>query len=231
VTRADSSDDDSVALRCQGITHEYHVSGQSVHALTDVAVSVERGQVTALVGPSGSGKSTLLRILACQARPQAGTVEIAGIETTVLSARQRRTLRRAHIGYVYQDPADNLLDYLTVAEHLTLGARLRGSDDDGRKLLGVLGMDDRIGHYPRQLSGGEQQRVALAFAAVGEPTLLVTDEPTAQLDRGSARLVVGALRRLADHGHTVLVATHDPDVSGVAERVVELADGRVECPQ
>jgi ABC-type lipoprotein export system ATPase subunit len=222
---------EALALRCQGITHEYHVSGQSVHALTDVAVSARRGEVTALVGPSGSGKSTLLRILACQDRPEAGTVEIAGIETTTLSARGRRALRRTHVGYVYQDPADNLLDYLTVAEHLTLGARLRGSDDDGLELLGLLGMADRIGHYPRQLSGGEQQRVALAFAAVGEPTLLVADEPTAQLDRASAHLVVDALRRLADRGHTVLTATHDPEVSGAADRVVELVDGRAEGAQ
>jgi ABC-type lipoprotein export system ATPase subunit len=219
--------DDGPAVLGHGITHHYPTRTRPVPALDEVDVTVERGGVTALVGPSGSGKSTLLRILACLERPETGSVEIAGVETTRLPARARRALRRTHIGYVYQDPADNLLDYLTVAEHLTLGARLRGSADDGRKLLEILGLADRIGHYPRRLSGGEQQRTALAFAAVGSPTLLVADEPTAQLDRVSGRRVVTALRELADHGHTVLVATHDPEVSDTADRVVELVDGRV----
>jgi ABC-type lipoprotein export system ATPase subunit len=214
-------------LHGTGITHTYPTRGQAVSALTAVDVSAARGRITALVGPSGSGKSTLLRILACLVRPQAGSVEIAGVETTGLSARERRALRRTHIGYVHQDPADNLLGYLTIAEHLKLGAQLRKSDDNGRDLLAGLGLGERIDHYPRHLSGGEQQRAALAFAAVGDPTLLVTDEPTAQLDRASGSRVAKALRRLADQGHTVLVATHDPEVSETADRLIELVDGRV----
>ena len=213
---------DDAAVRGRGITHHYQTRSRPVPALNGVDVTVERGKITALVGPSGSGKSTLLRILACLERPEAGTVEVAGVETTRLAPRERRALRRAHIGYVYQDPAENLLDYLTVAEHLTLGARLRGIADDGRKLLEILGLDDRLGHYPRRLSGGEQQRVALARAMVA------SDEPTAQLDRAAGRRVVEALRRLSDHGHTVLVATHDPEVSEAVDCIVELVDGQVE---
>jgi putative ABC transport system ATP-binding protein len=220
--------DDTPALRGTGITHDYPTRGEAVAALSNVDMVVERGKITALAGPSGSGKSTLLRILACLVRPSAGTVEIAGVYTTGLSARQRRALRRTHIGYVHQDPADNLLGYLTVAEHLVLGARLRRSTDDGRKLVEILDLGERTGHYPHQLSGGEQQRVALAFAAVGDPTLLIADEPTAQLDRVSARRVVEAVRQLADHGHTVLVATHDPDLIGMSDETIDLVDGRTE---
>ncbi|WP_307849568.1 ABC transporter ATP-binding protein [Qaidamihabitans albus] len=212
-------------LSCTGVTHGYRVDGRTVRALSAVDATVERGVVTALVGPSGSGKSTLLRILACLERPEAGTVEITGIETTRLPARRRRALRRAHVGYVFQDPADNLFGYLTVAEHLTLGARLRKTTVEPGDVLADLGLGARAGHYPRELSGGEQQRVALAFAAAGDPTLLVADEPSAQLDRAATARVVAALRRLAARGHAVLVATHDPEVSAAADHTIELVDG------
>jgi putative ABC transport system ATP-binding protein len=226
---ADSGTADSgTAVRARGISHAFPTAGQVVRALTDVDVDVARGAVTALVGPSGSGKSTLLRILACLQRPERGSVALAGIETTALSARARRALRRTHIGYVFQDPADNLLDYLTVGEHLTLGARLRGNTGTSvpQEILHALGLADRVDHHPRELSGGEQQRAALAFAAAGSPTLLVADEPTAQLDPTATGRVLDALRRLADHGHAVLAATHDPQVGAIADRVVELVDGR-----
>ncbi|PRX43440.1 putative ABC transport system ATP-binding protein [Prauserella shujinwangii] len=219
---------DAPALRCAGVGHGYPVDGRVVRVLSGVGLTAERAAVTALTGPSGSGKSTLLRILACLERPDEGTVEVAGTEAARLPARRRRALRRAHVGYVFQDPADNLLDYLTAAEHLALGARLRGAGTDAagaRAVLDALGLGHRAAHRPRQLSGGEQQRLALAFAAAGDSALLVADEPTAQLDRSATGLVLDALRHLAGRGHAVVVATHDPQVRGVADQVIELRDG------
>jgi ABC-type lipoprotein export system ATPase subunit len=215
------------ALSCAGLTHHYPASDHDVPALHDVALSAARGRVTALVGPSGSGKSTLLRILACLDRPTHGTVEVDGVDATALSARRRRELRRHRLGYVFQNPTDNLLGYLTVDEHLDLATRLRRTGPAGGELLDALGLADRRAHYPRQLSGGEQQRVALAFAAAGEPSALLADEPTAQLDRASAHLVGEALHRLAALGHAVVVATHDPELTAVADDVHELVDGRI----
>ncbi|MDQ0380391.1 ABC transporter ATP-binding protein [Amycolatopsis thermophila] len=221
---------DERSLWCEGVGYDYPTPShhsESVRALSDVALSVHRGAITAVVGPSGSGKSTLLKILACLERPEEGRVWIDGTEVTALSARARRAIRRARVGYVFPDPADNLLDYLTVAEHLALAARLRGRDTGAGRVLGTLGLEHRRDHVPRRLSGGEQQRLALAFAAVGEPAVVVADEPTAQLDRASAARAVEALRGLADRGQAVLLATHDPEVSRAADRVVELVDGRL----
>jgi ABC-type lipoprotein export system ATPase subunit len=215
------------ALRCSGLTHRYPASDHDVPALHDVGLSAARGRVTALVGPSGSGKSTLLRILACLDRPTHGTVEVGGVDATALSARRRRELRRHQLGYVFQNPIDNLLGYLTVEEHLSLATRLRGTAAADGELLDALGLSGRRTHYPRQLSGGEQQRVALAFAAAGDPAALLADEPTAQLDRASAHLVGEALHRLAALGHAVVVATHDPELTAVADDVHELVDGRI----
>jgi ABC-type lipoprotein export system ATPase subunit len=139
-------------------------------------------------------------------------------------------MRRTRLGFLYQSPADNLLEYLTVAEHLALGAALRGLDTHDPQqaaLLDRLGLADRADHHPRQLSGGEQQRTAIAFAAIGPPALLVADEPTGQLDHHTADEVVAALRVMATTGVAVVAATHDPAVARQADRVVQLRDGQV----
>ncbi|WP_240691275.1 MULTISPECIES: ABC transporter ATP-binding protein [Amycolatopsis] len=214
------------AVRGTGLTHSYRTAGRSLTALHEVSIAAAHGRITALVGPSGSGKSTLLRLLACLERPDEGRVEVGGTDVTALSARARRAVRRRRIGYVFQNPVDNLLDYLTVQEHLELAAKMRGTGLS-LALLERLGLDHRRGHRPRQLSGGEQQRTALAFAAVGDPDAVLADEPTAQLDRSSAGLVAEAFRALAESGQTVVVATHDPVLAEAADDVVELVDGRV----
>ncbi|MFI5612711.1 ATP-binding cassette domain-containing protein [Amycolatopsis sp. NPDC051903] len=215
------------ALSCVDVHQTYHTATHEVAALQGVSVSAAPARVTALVGPSGSGKSTLLRVLACLERPVRGTVEVAGVDATALSARGRRGLRRKRLGYVFQNPVDNLLGYLTVDEHLELAARLRGSGPASGELLDALGLGHRRASLPNALSGGEQQRVALAFAAAGDPAALLADEPTAQLDRASAHLVADAVRRLASLGHAVVVATHDPTLVSAADDVFELVDGRI----
>jgi putative ABC transport system ATP-binding protein len=219
------------AVVCQEVTRSYRVDGSTVDALRGVTFSVPAGAVTALVGPSGSGKSTLLRLLACVDRADAGVVAIDGVNVTRLSRAGRVRLRRRRLGFMFQNPADNLLPYLSVRQHLELGAQLRGrprTDPQIDVLLTRLGLADRRDHLPSQLSGGEQQRVAVAFAAVGPPTLLVADEPTGQLDHHTVDSVLDAFAVMANLGIAVVAATHDPSVAGRADRVIRMRDGQVE---
>jgi putative ABC transport system ATP-binding protein len=217
------------AASCRNVTRVYRSASGPVHALKSVSVGLPPGKVTAIVGPSGSGKSTLLRILAALDRPTEGEVDIAGASLAVLSRRSRRDLRRRHIGFVFARPADNLVPYLTAIELVRLAADIRGVDagDQPDALLDDLGLGHRKGHRPVEMSGGEQQRLALAAAVVGDPALVLADEPTAELDRASARLLVEALHGLAARGTGLAVATHDPVVVEAADRVVRIADGGV----
>jgi ABC-type lipoprotein export system ATPase subunit len=217
-------------VSCRGVVRRYRVDGSSVVALRGLTLDLARGTVTTLVGPSGSGKSTLLRLLACIDRPDEGTISIDGTDVVRLSRGGRIRLRRRRLGFMFQGPADNLLGYLTVREHLQLGARLRGlstRDTQVDMLLDRLGLADRAGHRPSQLSGGEQQRVAIAFAALGPPALLLADEPTGQLDHTTVDSVLDAFAVLAEAGAAVVAATHDPAVARRADRVVHMRDGQV----
>jgi len=201
-----------------------------VAALAGVSLEVPRGSFTALVGPSGSGKSTLLRLIGCVDRADGGSLRIDGTEVADLSRRGRTRLRRRRLGFMFQAPADNLLGYLTVRQHLELGAQLRGlSKRDGQvdELLAALGLTARAGFRPAQLSGGEQQRVAIGFAAVGPPAVLVADEPTGQLDHHTVDDVLDAFLVLAERGVAIIAATHDQAVARRADRVVNLRDGVV----
>jgi putative ABC transport system ATP-binding protein len=216
------------AVRCRGVTRTYHLDGSDVGALRGVDLDLAPGTFTALVGPSGSGKSTLLRLLACVDRPDEGSIEIDGVEAATLSRRGRQRLRRRRLGFMFQAPADNLLGYLTVRQHLTLAAQLRGlsiRDSQGQDLLERLGLAHRADHLPRQLSGGEQQRVAIAFASYGPPALLVADEPTGQLDHSTVDSVLDGFLAMAGAGVAVVAATHDPVVARRAHRIVHMRDG------
>jgi putative ABC transport system ATP-binding protein len=221
----------SPAVRCRGVVRAYHLDASTVTALRGVDLVLPRGSFTALVGPSGSGKSTLLRLLACVDRADEGAVEIDGIDVTRMSRGGRVRLRRRRLGYIFQNPADNLLAYLTVREHLQLGAQLRGlseRDDQVNRMLDRLGLADRAAHLPRQLSGGEQQRAAIGFVALGPPALLVADEPTGQLDHAAVDAVLAAFTMLAAAGLAVVAATHDPAVARRADQVIRMRDGRVD---
>ena len=226
------SDRNGPALICRDVVRNYEIEpGNVVPALRGVDLTVESGTFAALMGPSGSGKSTLLRLLACVDRPNSGTISIAGRDAAALSRRRRVKLRRNRLGFMFQNPADNLLEYLTVRQHLRLAAQIRGlsrRNRHGDELLELLGMSDRANHLPRQLSGGEQQRVAFAFAAVGPPALLVADEPTGQLDHSIVGDVLDAFVALATTGVAIIAATHDPVVARSATRVIRMRDGRIE---
>jgi len=215
-----------VAVDCSGLVQVYRVDSGEVHALRGVDASFAAGTVTAVVGPSGSGKSTLLRLLALAERPTAGQLNIAGQNAVGRSTRTLRRMRRRHIAVVLQRPTLNLYPQLTAIEHLELAARWRGAGrseiDDA---LDEVGLGARRGNRPDQLSGGEQQRLSVAVAGIGFPTLLLADEPTAELDAASATDVIAHLRVRAERGAAVVVNTHDPAVASAADRVLALHHG------
>jgi putative ABC transport system ATP-binding protein len=216
-------------VSCRGVTKEYRTAAGAVRALKLVDADFPAGQVTVVVGPSGAGKSSLLRILACVDRPTAGSVRIGGLEVSRLGARARRRVRRELAGYVFQQPGDNLLPYLTATGHLELASRLRGREDpaETERLLDVLGLAYRAGFMPAQLSGGEQQRLAFAAAVIGGPALVVADEPTAELDHQAGESLLQAIGDLRAEGTSFLVSSHDQAVVRAADRVLQLHDGAV----
>jgi putative ABC transport system ATP-binding protein len=223
-------DDPQSAVRVCDLVKTYGEGRTLVQALRGVDLDVPRGELLAIMGPSGSGKSTLLHILGALDAPTAGTVEVAGHRYEGLDDARLTELRRDHIGFVFQ--FFNLLPSLTAAENVLLPALIaRRNSRPVRErvgaLLGTVGLGDRADHLPSELSGGQQQRVSIARALLLEPELLLADEPTGNLDRGSSREILMLLRALAGGGHTIVMVTHDPTAAAVADRVVFLRDGAV----
>lgn len=218
---------------CVGVVKIYRSLSGEVHALRGIDAHFPAGVVTAVVGPSGSGKSSLLRILGGLDLPTAGQVTLAGVELTDLSPRRLRALRRRYIGFVHQRPSDNLLSYLSADEHLRSAAALRGlrrpaAVAAATVLLDRLGLGGRADCLPAQLSGGEQQRLGLACAAIGNPAVLLADEPTAELDTAAGASLLGALHDLATNSTAVVLSTHDSRVISTVDRVLALRHGALE---
>jgi putative ABC transport system ATP-binding protein len=221
-----------IVVRTVGLTRRYEMGDAFVDALRGVDLTIARGESVALVGPSGSGKSTVLNLIGGLDRPTSGQVWINGTE---LSAGDERTLtrhRREHVGFVFQ--SFNLLPRLTAEENVALPLMFGGIPEKERRararsLLERVSLKHRLDHRPTQLSGGEQQRVAIARALVGQPALLLADEPTGNLDTGTGAEIMTLLKKLnQEQDLTLLVVTHDAEVAAFADRVIKLRDGQVE---
>jgi putative ABC transport system ATP-binding protein len=218
-------------IEVQNLTKTYRVGEVEVHALRGVNLKIERGEFVAIVGPSGSGKSTLFHILGGLTPPTSGTVLLDVRDLIKMSEADRTRLRKTTVGFVFQKY--NLLPTLTGADNIEIardiaGTKKNGPDPQFEEILKLLGIASRLKHKPRALSGGEQQRIAIARALVNHPALLLADEPTGNLDTENSNAVLSILQGLNKRlGQTILMITHDPEAAAYADRTVTMRDGRV----
>jgi putative ABC transport system ATP-binding protein len=217
-------------IACDGLVKIYQVVDLQVVALQGLDLHVEAGEFIAIVGASGSGKSTLLNILGGLDEPSAGRASVAGNDLMGMTDEDRTRYRRQVIGFMWQQTGRNLLPYLSAVENVEMPMILKGSSNRRERaleLLELVGLENRAGHRPAQLSGGEQQRVAVAVALANEPAVVLADEPTGELDTATAVQVFEVLADVADkRGVTIVVVTHDPLVADHASRTVAIRDGR-----
>ncbi|MCA1958173.1 MAG: ABC transporter ATP-binding protein [Nitrospira sp.] len=217
-------------IRVTNVSMTLPAAGRSVSILKEISLWIPPKQSVAIVGPSGSGKSTLLGLMAGLDRPTTGSIELDGTDITALSEGQMARFRRENIGYIFQ--SFHLIPTLTAIENVMVPLELSGARDADRRaadLLTAVGLPDRMGHYPVQLSGGEQQRVAVARAFACRPPILLADEPTGNLDSATGSQIIDLLLSLhRDHGTTLVLVTHDHALAALMQRVVALRDGRVE---
>jgi putative ABC transport system ATP-binding protein len=198
-----------------------------VKALYNVNLAVEKGEWLAIMGPSGSGKTTMMNIIGCMNKPTNGSVTLDGQDLSLLNSGELTTIRRDKIGLIFQQ--FHLITYLTALENVMVAQYYHSMIDEAEAMLALerVGLADRAKHLPRQLSGGEQQRVCIARALINYPSLILADEPTGNLDETNERIVLDILRQLHSEGSTIIVVTHDPEVAEEAEKTVFLEHGRI----
>lgn len=220
---------DGAIIRLRGVSKVYRRGDVAVPVLAELDLDVPTGEFLALMGPSGSGKSTILNLVSGIDSPTTGEVIVAGIDLGSLSSSELASFRSRHVGFIFQ--SYNLIPVLTAFQNVELPLLLTGLTKKERRehvlaALAIVGLSDRLDHFPRQLSGGQEQRVAIARAIVTDPTLLVADEPTGDLDASSATDVLGLLQRLhTEFGKTIVMVTHDPHAAERADRILHLEKG------
>ena len=218
-------------VEIQHLAKSYTRGGQVVPVLSDITLDIHAGDFTALMGPSGSGKTTLLNLIAGIDKPDSGMLRVGGIDIAALGEGDLADWRAAHVGFIFQ--FYNLMPVLTAYENVELPLILTGLSRSERRervelTLSVVGLADRMKHYPNELSGGQQQRVAIARAVVGDPTLIVADEPTGDLDRVSAADILAMMQRLnRELGKTIIMVTHDLTAAKAANTIVHLEKGEL----
>jgi len=219
-------------VRARGIKRMFEVGGQPVHALRGIDLDIKRGEYISIMGPSGSGKSTLFNMIGGLDKPTEGTVFIDEVDIAQLDAFELAWLRCRKIGYIFQ--TFNLIPVMTALENITLpmifaGANLDEQMENGRKLLEAVGIAHRMHNKPSQLSGGQQQRVAIARSLANNPSIVLADEPTGNLDQKTGKEIIELLKRLnKESGVTIITATHDDKMLDVSDRIVWVSDGVIE---
>jgi putative ABC transport system ATP-binding protein len=216
-------------IRVEGLTKQYQVGAERVHALRGMDLEISKGEFLAIMGPSGSGKSTLMNIIGCLDRPTGGTYLLNGINVNRLNDNQLAMLRNRRLGFVFQ--SFNLLPRLSAIDQVALPLVYRGAANR-RKVaaaaLAMVGLSDRLHHKPTQLSGGQQQRVAIARAIVSRPAIILADEPTGALDTKTSMDVMEVFRKLNEElGITIAFVTHEHDVAAYTHRIISLRDGEI----
>jgi putative ABC transport system ATP-binding protein len=219
-----------MTIRIRKLEKVYRIGVERVHALRGVDLDIDRNEFVAIMGASGSGKSTLMNILGCLDRPTAGTYELSGHPTHRMGAAKLAEVRNREIGFVFQ--SFELLPRATALANVMLPLiysprHWRGARKRARGALERVGLGDRMRHRPNQLSGGQRQRVAIARALVNEPSMILADEPTGNLDSRTSEEIIGLFQRLHDEGQTIVIVTHEEDIAGYAQRIVRLRDGRI----
>lgn len=217
-------------IEISNLMKTYRLGGESVHALNDVSIKIEKGEFLAIIGPSGSGKSTLMNMIGCLDRPQSGKYLLDGKDIGKMNDNQLATIRNQKIGFIFQN--FNLLTKLTALENVELpllyaGVSAKERRERSMESLKKVGLHDRAGHLPTQLSGGQQQRVAIARALAGNPAILLADEPTGALDSKTSKEILQLMKELNEAGHTIILITHDLAIAKQAKRMVSIQDGQL----
>ncbi len=220
-----------MSIQLSEVTKIYQLGGEKVHALAGLTLSISPGEFTAIMGPSGSGKSTLMNILGCLDRPTSGSYMLDGQEVATLNDDQLAITRNQKIGFVFQ--SFNLLPRMTTLQNVALPMVYAGVGKKERleraaQVLAMVGLEGRMNHQPNELSGGQRQRVAIARSLVNDPTIIMADEPTGNLDTKSGDEVMNIFSELNSQGRTIILVTHEPDIAEYAGRVVYVRDGLIE---
>jgi putative ABC transport system ATP-binding protein len=217
-------------IRLQKISRRYQMGTETVHALREVTLEIQRGEYVAIMGPSGSGKSTLMNLIGCLDSPSSGTYELNGTDVSQMDDNQLAEVRNREIGFVFQ--TFNLLPRSNALHNVELPLIYAGMNSDERRRTALesltqVGLADRVHHKPTELSGGQRQRVAVARALVNRPSILLADEPTGNLDSKTGTEIMGLFEQLASGGNTIILVTHEEDIARHARRIVRIRDGLI----
>lgn len=218
-------------IECHGVCKDYHMGGETIHALRDVTLTINKGEYVAIMGPSGSGKSTIMNLIGALDVPSRGDLVIDGLNLSLQEADTLADFRNQTIGFVFQQfnllPKTSALENVKLPLFYSRNMAIGNADEQAKRCLERVGLSDRMGHETTQLSGGQQQRVAIARALVNQPSVILADEPTGALDSKTSLEIMGLFRELNESGITVIVVTHDQEVADESKRNLFFRDGQI----